>query len=97
MIATLAQTRTMAPGPIDGIALRRATLADATTIVKHRRLMFRDMGYHEKIHWSNMDLSVEERKNTPDAAVKRHYSLSIAIVPRITTSCGTSHRAVTLK
>src|SRR5215469_15933547 len=30
-----------------GIALRRATLEDAETIALHRRMMFRDMGYHD--------------------------------------------------
>lgn len=31
----------------EGIALRRATLEDAETIALHRRMMFRDMGYHD--------------------------------------------------
>ena len=31
----------------EGIALRRATLDDAETIALHRRMMFRDMGYHD--------------------------------------------------
>jgi GNAT superfamily N-acetyltransferase len=31
----------------EGIALRRATLDDAGTIARHRRLMFRDIGYRD--------------------------------------------------
>jgi len=32
----------------EGISLRQATLEDARTIAKHRRLMFRDMGYADE-------------------------------------------------
>jgi GNAT superfamily N-acetyltransferase len=32
----------------EGISLRQATLEDAYTIAKHRRLMFRDMGYTDE-------------------------------------------------
>lgn len=32
----------------DGFLLRQATLEDAPTIAKHRRLMFRDMGYADE-------------------------------------------------
>ncbi len=31
----------------NGVALRRATVADASTIARHRRIMFRDLGYRD--------------------------------------------------
>jgi len=34
--------------PREGIVLRRATLKDAPIIAKHRRLMFRDIGYRDE-------------------------------------------------
>jgi GNAT superfamily N-acetyltransferase len=36
------------------IALRPATLADATTIAQHRRSMFRDMGYQDELALDSM-------------------------------------------
>ena len=41
------QTIDIHMGLAQGIALRRATVDDASTIARHRRLMFRDMGYHD--------------------------------------------------
>ena len=32
---------------VEGITLRRATVADASTITRHRRTMFHDMGYRD--------------------------------------------------
>jgi len=42
---------------IEGIALRRATLDDARTIARHRRSMFRDMGYHDE---ARLDVMMEK-------------------------------------
>jgi ribosomal protein S18 acetylase RimI-like enzyme len=39
---------------IEGIALRRASVEDAATIAKHRRLMFRDMGYCDELALDSM-------------------------------------------
>jgi len=48
MTATFAQVRDTKMNATEGIALRRATLDDAVTIARHRRLMFRDIGYHDE-------------------------------------------------
>ena len=55
--ATFAQTRDTAMNTTQGIALRRATLDDARTIVRHRGSMFRDMGYHDE---ALLDAMMEE-------------------------------------
>ena len=54
MIDPLVPTQTAETIPIEGIALRRATIADAGTIAKHRRAMFRDMGYHDEVALDSM-------------------------------------------
>lgn len=41
-------------GPTEGIALSRATVADARTIAGHRRAMFRDMGYQDEAALDSM-------------------------------------------
>lgn len=41
-------------GGTEGIAIRRGTLEDASTIAEHRRLMFRDMGYHDDAALNSM-------------------------------------------
>jgi GNAT superfamily N-acetyltransferase len=42
------------PGKADGIVLRVASAKDASTIAKHRRSMFRDMGYHDEVALDSM-------------------------------------------
>lgn len=39
---------------LDQISLRRATSHDAAVIARHRRQMFRDMGYHDEAHLDSM-------------------------------------------
>lgn len=48
MTATSTETSETRMNIVEGIALRRATLHDARTIARHRRSMFRDMGYHDE-------------------------------------------------
>jgi GNAT superfamily N-acetyltransferase len=38
----------------DPISLRRATVSDAPAIARHRRQMFRDMGYRDEAHLDSM-------------------------------------------
>jgi len=38
----------------EGIGVRRGTLQDAGTIARHRRSMFRDMGYHDEAALDHM-------------------------------------------
>jgi len=42
------------PSRVDGIVLRVASAKDARTIAKHRRSMFRDMGYHDEVALDSM-------------------------------------------
>ncbi len=54
MTATFAQIGDAEISTIEGVALRRATLEDARAIAKHRRSMFRDIGYHDEAALESM-------------------------------------------
>lgn len=55
-------TRSSEVGIAEEIAIRCASVEDAKTIAAHRRAMFHDMGYHDKVALDSMMADVTPRR-----------------------------------